>query len=321
MKIYFAPLEGITTSPFRNAHAEIYKGVSKYYIPFINVTESKGLSRSEKYDLSPEGNMAFVIDQGRLVPQLMGKNPEFLAGAVRRLEIAGYPEVNLNLGCPSPTVTRRGRGAGLLSDPKAVDKLLDGIFRRLDGTISVSVKTRIGMDQNVTHQLINVYNQYPLSEVTIHPRLGSQGYGGAPDLNSYGEALEASVNPIVYNGDILTYADAKAIVERFPKTSAIMIGRGMVMKPALAESILGIMEEDDRMQQFHDRILSLYKDAPADDGGTIARMKELWGFWVKNFEEADGRLPHQIKKNYKALKKSKSMEEYILESHMLLNTK
>ena len=42
MKIYFAPMEGITTSPFRNAHAAIFKGVNKYYAPFINVTEAKG---------------------------------------------------------------------------------------------------------------------------------------------------------------------------------------------------------------------------------------------------------------------------------------
>ena len=79
MKIYFAPMEGITTSPFRNAHAAIFKGVNKYYAPFINVTEAKGLSRSEKYDLSDGGNPEFEISEGRLVPQLMGKNPEFLS--------------------------------------------------------------------------------------------------------------------------------------------------------------------------------------------------------------------------------------------------
>ena len=318
MKIYFAPMEGITTSPFRNAHAAIFKGVNKYYAPFINVTEAKGLSRSEKYDLSDGGNPEFEISEGRLVPQLMGKNPEFLARTVRRLEEAGYPEVNLNFGCPSPTVTSRGRGAGILRDPEEVDRLLDGIFLRLDGKISISVKTRIGMEENLMPQLIQVYNQYPLSEVTVHPRLGNQGYKGSPDLESYGEAAAFSTNPVVYNGDILTPSDAEAIMTRFPETSAIMIGRGLVMNPALAESILGITEEGSRMKHFQDRILRLYRNAPADDGGILARMKELWGFWVRPLEDEDGTLPSRIRKHYKVLKKSRNMAEYVAASEILM---
>ena len=309
--LFLAPMEDVTDIGFR-VLCKRY-GAAMVYSEFVS---AEALVRSVKSTISK----LTIADEERPVGiQIYGRDVPQMVEAAQIVEAEAHPDViDLNFGCPSPTVTSRGRGAGILRDPEEVDRLLDGVFLRLDGKISISVKTRIGMEENLMPQLIQVYNQYPLSEVTVHPRLGNQGYKGSPDLESYGEAAAFSTNSVVYNGDILKSSDAEAIMTRFPETSAIMIGRGLVMNPALAESILGIAEEGSRMKHFQDRILRLYRNAPADDGGILARMKELWGFWVRPLEDEDGTLPSRIRKHYKALKKSRNMAEYVAASEILM---
>ena len=90
----------------------------------------------------------------------------------KELSSYGYREVNLNLGCPSATVTAKNKGAGFLSVPNELDRFLEQVFSGLETeAVQVSVKTRTGMESHDEfEELLKIYNRYPLKELIIHPR-------------------------------------------------------------------------------------------------------------------------------------------------------
>lgn len=117
MKIYCAPMEGLTLFPFRQVHHVFYPGIDKYYTPFLVANQTLHFKKKEIRELLPENNAGLSV-----VPQILANKPEEFVWAVRTIHSYGYQEINLNLGCPSPTVVTRGRGAGMLSDPDRLDR-------------------------------------------------------------------------------------------------------------------------------------------------------------------------------------------------------
>ena len=103
MRIYAAPLQGITTCLFRTLHAEMFGGVDRYFAPFLSPAPEHLLTERELRDLSPDRN-----DLSRTVPQIMTRRSADFRWAAETLYGLGYDEVNLNLGCPAGTVTAKG---------------------------------------------------------------------------------------------------------------------------------------------------------------------------------------------------------------------
>ncbi len=348
--IDFAPMEGITGFAFRNAHHRYYGGISRYYTPFLNVQAESCFSRSDARDVLFENNKELLKDRTcTLVPQLLTGHSETLFLGIRTLAEMGYREINWNLGCPSPTVTRRGRGAGLLAEPEKIDRILDETFAALAKEsidVRLSVKMRPGLDSTEHFSdLISILNRYPLSEIILHPRLASQGYQGTADEELFAQALSACRHPLTWNGDLVSQEDVKRILDRFPQVERIMIGRGLVSEPTLAEEILseaGKQEgssadeaqntpltqarptsESDRarFRAFHDEILQGYRSYIPDEKGALARMKELWGWWEKAALFSESNVPADtLARAMKKIKKARSESEYKAEVKRLLDS-
>ncbi len=301
MKIYFAPLEGVTVYPFRTAHLSLFSGVDRYFLPFVSVHSSKSLKNKEKKDLMAEHN-----PEGKSVPQLLANDAEQFLAYVPLLTAYQYDEINLNLGCPSGTVVSKHKGAGFLGVPDELDAFLEQIFRTLDGSdVRISVKTRIGIaDAAEADELIKIYNRYPISELTVHPRLQKQFYRGLPDLNTFRRFYEEIRIPLCYNGDINSKEDAERIMAEFPNLHALMLGRGLIANPALAREIQGgaplTIEE---MRAYHDRIYQNWVEALGDPNNVLHRMKELWDYLKWSFEDCE--------KLEKKIRKAKKSEEYL----------
>lgn len=300
MKIYFAPLEGLTTRPFRQVHRAHFSGIDRYYQPFIAVHQTHKLKLKEKKELIPESTDPEKIS----VPQLLGKDLADTAFYVRMVAETGFPEVNINLGCPSPTVTKKGKGAGMLADAEEVDEYLNTVFEAARNQIRVSVKTRIGMDDTENMQeLIDVFNRYPITELTVHPRLGKQLYRGNVDLDAFHAFYENIRCPVVYNGDIRSVADACKIQARFPKIRAIMIGRGLLTDPALAREIKGGAPATP--EELYAYMKDLSEAWAGDLGGieaALPRIKETFNYLALSFDNAV--------KPLKQVRKAKTREEY-----------
>ena len=139
MKLYLAPLEGITSYIYRKALYQCFDGFDKYFIPFIRAKQNLNFSGREKKDISPENNSGMYT-----VPQILTRNADDFLRTANQLKEYGYQEVNLNLGCPSKTVVTKGCGAGFLARPEELEQFLDRIFSKTD--MKISVKTRLGME-------------------------------------------------------------------------------------------------------------------------------------------------------------------------------
>ena len=123
MKLYFAPLEGITTYTYRTVHAEIFGHTDAYYAPFITPTDNEKLSIKTIRDIVPEKN-----EGTSLKIQVLSNTASSFMKFCDKVRPLGYKEVNLNLGCPSNTVCKKGRGSAFLKYPDELYNFFDGIF-------------------------------------------------------------------------------------------------------------------------------------------------------------------------------------------------
>lgn len=282
MNLYFAPMEAVTTYNYRNAHYDIFGHVDRYYSPFISPTIDADFRNKEMRDILPENNSV-----PELIPQLMTHDAEVFVKAAGILKELGYSEVNLNLGCPSKTVTAKKKGSGFLRFPEEIDQFFEEVFSKLD--MKVSVKTRAGYfnHEELIH-LMEIYNKYPISELTIHPRIQKDMYNNTPDMEIFRRAYEMSKIPVCYNGDVRSIEDYERIVREYPGLSGIMIGRGLLAHPALTRQIkkgASFAAKNGEIREFHDRLYSEYKDRMGGEKNVLFKMKELWGSLLDEFPD------------------------------------
>jgi tRNA-dihydrouridine synthase len=300
MKCYFAPLEGITGYIYRNAHHKYFGGIDRYYTPFLVPTHTERLTSREINDILPEHNEGM-----QAVPQILTNHAENFMWAARKIQELGYDEINLNLGCPSPTVVPKKRGAGFLAVPDELDRFLAKICRDMDEIgMKLSVKTRIGMDDPEEFEdLLNIFNQYSFTELIVHPRVRSDFYKNHPHMEAFALALAKSKNPVCYNGDLFTIEDVQAFQKEYPSENMIMLGRGLIANPALAETVNGIGGLDKiRLKAFHDEVMEGYREVVSGDRPVLYKMKEFWWYLGNSFENYE--------KYGKKIKKSQHLAEY-----------
>ena len=273
-------MEAITGYTFRNAHSDIFGGIDKYFSPFISPTVNSDLRNKEMRDIDPDNNTV-----PELVPQLMTNDPDVFLRAADRLAQIGYKEVNFNLGCPSKTVTAKKKGSGFLRFPDEIDAFFERVFDKVE--VRVSVKTRAGYSEHEElMRMMEIYNRYPICELTIHPRIQSDMYRNTPDMEIFERAYEMSRIPLCYNGDIVTLEGARQIMKKFDRLSSIMIGRGLLSHPGLAAEIRdGRRTTKEELRKFHDRLYGEYKVLIGGERNVLFKMKELWSFLADEFED------------------------------------
>ena len=329
-KLYTAPLEGVTGFAWRKAHSEIFGCADKYFSPFLSPTEHHSFTTRELRDITQ--------GEKNLVPQILASKADHFVWATEYVMDLGYSEVNLNLGCPSGTVVSKGKGSGMLRDTEALDRFLDEIFERLSGRLceepseslggelsgepggnlgeepsgnlgeepgeahdglKISVKTRTGLnDSSNWPAILDVFNKYPISELIIHPRAKTEMYKGKADRELFLDTMKKTELPLVYNGDVAT-PDDEALSFGCP----VMVGRGLIRRPALFREIRGGKSASrSELANFHDLVLEYYQIYISGDSQILHKMKEFWHYFEDNFDAPDSLL--------KKIYKSKSLSEY-----------
>ena len=291
MELYFAPMEGITGARYRQAHRACFGGVDRYYLPFLSPTRDHLFTARELRQVSPEVNAGL-----NAVPQLLTREPVDFLWAARALGEMGYGEVNLNLGCPSGTVVAKGKGAGLLADPPALERLLEGIFSGDLGGVRVSVKTRMGMaDPEEFGPLLKLLGRFPIALLIVHPRVREDYYRHPLRRAEFLALLPRLGLPWCWNGGVTdreSYDQAAAL----PGVRGVMVGQGLLADPALARKLRGGPPAGrDELRRFHDL---LYRGYLADFGSqrnTVFHMKEVWRYLSRLFDGGE-KLFKQIKK-------------------------
>ena len=339
MQYYLAPMEGITTYIYRNAHARYFGGIDKYFTPFIsdknlitdkNASGNKSINPRELRDILPENNAGLP-----LVPQVLTNHAGRFLAVADRIASYGYDTINLNLGCPSGTVTAKKRGAGFLSVPDELDAFLYEIYEKCP--LNISIKTRLGVsDLAEWDRLLDIYAKYPIHELIIHTRLQQEFYTGMTHPEAYANAIlrlrtvsTADQIPLCYNGDIVSAESLAATVSAVNHASArtdphmdrIMIGRGIIQNLALAGN-LQLSHPDvtacgnnetiplsdhaaskEVWRAFHDEILEGYIQIMSGDSPVLFKMKDLWTYMSHSFTNYE--------KYLKKIRKANRIAEYI----------
>ena len=292
MRYYFAPMEGLTDSIYRSAHHAHFGGVDRYYMPFLSPTVHRSLTNREERELPYAQTVPFTA-----VPQLLTKVPEDFLWATTVCAERGYDEVNLNTGCPSGTVVSKGKGSGMLRDLDALCRFLDEVFS--ESALPVSIKTRLGLeDPQEFPAILEIYNRYPIKELTIHPRVRKQFYDGAVDMEMFRYAAQNSRNRLCYNGDITELAQIDALQKEFPQLEAVMIGRSLIADPGM---LCGGTDKA-ALEAFMNELLARYTEAFGGSRNAMFRLKENWGMIHQRFEGCD--------KLWKRLRKTTDLQEY-----------
>ncbi len=303
MRYYSAPMEGITDSVYRRLHHEYFGGIDRYYMPFLSPTVHRQLTAREERELPYADTVAFEA-----VPQLLTKVPEDFLWAAQQCADRGYREVNLNLGCPSGTVVSKGKGSGMLRDPDSLDRFLDAIFR--DAPLGISVKTRIGMENpDEFPRLLEIYNQYPIRELTVHPRLRRQFYKGDVFMDAFRYCLENSKSPLCYNGSLANLSDIQNFHQEFPQVEAVMLGRGLIADPAMLDPKHHNVKT---LEAFSDALLEAYCRTFGSERNAMFRLKENWQLLICLFDGNE--------KLRKKLLKTTDVQEFRSLTHEIFRT-
>jgi tRNA-dihydrouridine synthase len=290
MRYYFAPMEGVTGAAFRQVHRRFFPEADRYYMPFLSPTRDHLLTPRERREVLPVYNAGVPA-----VPQLMTKNADDFCWAAGALAQLGYEEVNLNLGCPSGTVTAKGKGAGFLRTPDLLDAFLDAVFSRVE--VAVSVKTRLGMtDPAEFPRLLDIFARYPIAQLTIHPRVRQDFYRHPVRREWFGWAAEHYPGPLCYNGGLMTAADCRAAAGEFPRVEALMLGRGLLTDPSLIRQAKGGAPAGrGELRAFHDALYAVYRDRFQSPNNAAFHLKELWYYMIDLFDGHE-RLYKQLRK-------------------------
>lgn len=287
MNYYFAPMEGLTDSIYRRVHHTYFPGITGYYMPFLSPTMHRTLTHREKRELPRADSVPF-----RAIPQILTKISEDFLWAAEQCAQQGYDEVNLNLGCPSGTVTAKGKGSGMLRDPDGLDRFLYEIFH--SSPLPISVKTRLGFySAEEFPRLVEIFNHYPIKELTLHPRVRQAFYAGDVDMDAFRFLVENARMQVCYNGNLSSTAQIEAFRKEFPQIGSVMIGRGLIGDPGM---LVPGGTTADKLEDFMNALFEEYVIAFGTERNAMFRLKENWRHLLCRFEGGE-KLGKQLRKS------------------------
>lgn len=293
MKIWLAPLHGITNYMFRNSLYRHFGGIDYCVTPFLPVQEMAKLNVKNWKDIWPKNNTAVPA-----IPQLMGNKPSHFVDTMRAVhDEYGYEAFNWNIGCPVAQVVRRRRGCGIMPDPDTVEEVVRTVTSQTP--YRFSVKMRLGLkDPAEGLRILERLDDYPLDFIVIHPRLGEQMYDGVPDLEQMDIFYRHTRHRIIYSGDLFSAQDYERLQNRYPGIEDWMLGRGLLQNPFLAEQLKG-EDTGDRRQRFskyYQKWTQEMLDA-VKEKSTLAKLKELWHYYACLFQLPSDALQQLLRIN------------------------
>ena len=164
-----------------------------------------------------------------------------------------------------------------------MERFFDGIFA--DPPLPISLKTRLGVAEAAEFpRLLEIYNQYPVKLLIIHPRVRKAFYDGPVDMDAFAYALENSKNPLCFNGNLCSREGVQRFSERYQSVSSAMLGRGLIGAPGM---FAPNGTTPAALEAFCDELLDGYTSLFGGARNAMFRLKENWRYLIRLFDEAE----------------------------------
>ncbi len=267
MKILAAPLQGYTEAPWRKFHAEVYgPGVDIYCAPFV---------RAERGEIRPRDLRDSVAD--RAVSQVICRDAEEFRLLINTLTANGINRIDLNLGCPFPPQVKHGRGAGLAANREALAAVLGAMTEYPQ--VNFSAKMRL----DHWKENLPLIEASPVESLTVHARYAVQQYGGETDIEEFAQIIASTNLPLTFNGSVTSPEEFQAIANRFPSLDGIMIGRGLLARPSLAEEIKSgkewtRVERVESILRLHSKLFDHFSQRLCGPTQILSKIKPFWDY-------------------------------------------
>ncbi|TGL62115.1 tRNA dihydrouridine(16) synthase DusC [Leptospira ognonensis] len=288
MRLLLAPMEGLLDYYLREIITSV-GGIDFCVSEFIRVNNTLLPSR-RFYRTVPELRNGCMTTSGVPVRvQILGSDPICMAENAAKVASLGAVGIDINFGCPAPTVNRNRGGAALLKEPQLMYEIVRAVRAAVPKSISVTAKMRLGYETPDTAVLCaEALSGGGAEEIVVHARTKVDGYK-PPAYWEWIAKIKQSVRiPVIANGEIWSHEDALRCQE-ISGCIDLMLGRGMISNPALALMIRG---ERNHSLSWHEVIRLLEKFyALMKENRTInnpeGRMKQWLNYLRREYIEAD----------------------------------
>lgn len=232
--VFLAPMAGVTDIPFRILCKE--QGCGLVYTEMVS---AKGLYYKDEKSIK----LTEVDERERPASvQIFGSDPDIMASVVYKLNDYNADIIDINMGCPTPKITRNGEGCALMLDPKLAGRIVKAVVDASEKP--VTVKIRKGWDESRVNavEMAKIAEDNGASAIAVHGRTREQFYSGKADWSIIKRVKEAVSIPVIGNGDIFTPGDAAMMLEQ-TGCDAVMVGRGAQGNPWIFGNILSWLEK------------------------------------------------------------------------------
>ena len=304
--LVLAPMDGVTDASMRSLQGAL-GGFSFAVSEFIRVSHSV-LSRKLFLREVPELATGSRTSTGLPVQvQILGGDPELMAESACVACEAGARAIDINFGCPAPTVNRHDGGASILREPLRIRAIVSAVRRAVPAQIPVSAKVRLGWDSiDSVHQVAAMAAEGGADWLTIHARTRTQGYAPPVYWKPIGQVRQAVAIPVVANGDIWTLEDFRQCREE-TGCSHFMLGRCALADPSLPHRLaaaLGLparsVADNDWLQLLGGLVAHSQGPEPGEHGKTLLRLKQ----WIR-IASRYGRFAY-----FEELKRTTTVQEF-----------
>jgi tRNA-dihydrouridine synthase C len=312
--IVLAPMEGVMDAPMRALIADL-GGFDYAVSEFVRVGQHVVTSHQILEEIPDLNGPVFGSATLPLQLQILGDSPELMAATAIEGCIAGARAIDINFGCPAPTILRHSGGSALLKTPNSLTQIVSAVRKSLPAIVPVSAKVRLGWeDPNDIDTIARAVEDGGASWITIHARTKQEGYRRGVHWDTVARVKLRLSIPVIANGDLFTSEDVTRCAAD-TGCSHFMIGRGILNNPFLAHDVraalsLPLLRDDipshlpDRLRVGIERYAMLTRDRAANEGFIPSRVKQ----WIGMVRDISEEVPRQV---LSAVKRARTTSELL----------
>lgn len=235
-QLLLAPMQGLIDALMRDILTRI-GGFDGCVTEFVRITHTEH-NRSTWLKYMPElAHSNQTRASTPVIVQLLGSNADNIARNAGNVVKLGADQIDLNFGCPAPTVNQHAGGAILLREPNRIEHIVRTVRQSIPAKVKLSAKMRLGYEnKKLAIACAQAIEQGGAQQLTVHARTKIEGYQPPAHWEWIARIKNNVSIPVVANGDVFNLTDYQNI-RMVSECNDVMLGRGAVQQPDLGRQI------------------------------------------------------------------------------------